>query len=45
LSKDKSGLGGAYLLVAESAANILNAYSTVQESLGTIGVHLERKGA
>ena len=45
LSKDDRALGGAYLLVGESATNILNAYSTVQESLSNIGAHLERKGA
>jgi len=45
LSKDDRALGGAYLLVSESAANILNAYSNLQESLGKFGALLERNGA
>ena len=45
LSKDDHALGGAYLLVAESAANILNAYSTVRKSLGSIKASLEQSDA
>ncbi len=45
LSKADRALGGAYLLVAESAANILNGYSTVQDALSSIRAALEVKGA
>ncbi|MEO8005429.1 MAG: hypothetical protein ABI771_11025 [Betaproteobacteria bacterium] len=37
--------GGAYLLVAESAVNILNAYSAIKEALATILTTLENPGA
>jgi len=45
LSKDDHALGGAYLLVAESAENILTAYSNVQVSLVRIREMLAHKGA
>lgn len=45
LSKETAALGIVYILVTESATNILNAFSTVQDTLGSIGAHLERKGA
>ena len=45
LSKDDHALGVAYLLVAESAANVLTAYSSVQVSLSRIRDALAHKGA
>lgn len=44
LSMDTGASNSAYVLVAESAVNILNAYSAIKESLGSIGAELDRKG-